>query len=204
MSCRHLCAQSPLLLPAELQLVVKTAHMTRYTSCMPAVHLRLPACLCTRVDKGFVAQVADVIGGRQGKLNVVQQQEAEKKMPLEVKADVKHTEGAWLWLNEWTHLTGTCHGKLCITWSAQQHRVRATDAAGRRPFARRWCCWWHAADVAPPAPPAAAALQVCCPWAATTTPTLAPPPSPSCWVLRRTWTCSTRYLGGCGPVAVSP
>jgi cyclophilin family peptidyl-prolyl cis-trans isomerase len=46
------------------------------------------------VDKGFVAQVADVIGGRQGKLNKVQQVEAEKEVPLEVKADVKHTEGA--------------------------------------------------------------------------------------------------------------
>jgi hypothetical protein len=45
------------------------------------------------VDKGFVAQVAAVIGGRQGKLNKVQQVEADKKVPLEVQADVKHTEG---------------------------------------------------------------------------------------------------------------
>jgi hypothetical protein len=40
-----------------------------------------------------VAQVADVIGGRQVKLNAVQQAEGEKKVPLEVKKDVKHTEG---------------------------------------------------------------------------------------------------------------
>jgi hypothetical protein len=49
--------------------------------------------LSCRVDKGFVAQVADVIGGRQVKLNAVQQAEGEKKVPLEVKKDVKHTEG---------------------------------------------------------------------------------------------------------------
>lgn len=40
-----------------------------------------------------MAQVADVIGGRQVKLNAVQQAEGEKKVPLEVKKDVKHTEG---------------------------------------------------------------------------------------------------------------
>jgi len=50
-------------------------------------------CVLSRVDKGFVAQVADVIGGRQVKLNKAQQVEAEKKVPLEVKPDVKHTEG---------------------------------------------------------------------------------------------------------------
>lgn len=192
---------------AASRLVNKTAvtQLDAHAACLLYTCACLPACLlCTRVDKGFVAQVADVIGGRQGKLNVVQQQEAEKKMPLEVKADVKHTEGAWLCAESWTHLKCTRHGKLCITWSCTA--VRHVRAAGRRPVARRCCCcccWWHAADVAPPAPPAAAALQVCCPWAATTTLTLAPPPSPSCWVLRPTWTCSTQYLGGSGPVAVS-
>lgn len=67
--------------------------------CMFHHHLYItPPVLSHRVDKGFVAQVADVIGGRQGaKLNKAQQVEAEKKVPLEVKADVKHTEGVFMW-----------------------------------------------------------------------------------------------------------
>lgn len=45
------------------------------------------------MDKGFVAQVANVDGGRQVALNAVQKEEAIKTVPLEVKADVKHYEG---------------------------------------------------------------------------------------------------------------
>jgi predicted secreted protein len=45
------------------------------------------------VDKGFVAQVANVDGGRQVPLNAAQKAEAIKTVPLEVKADVKHYEG---------------------------------------------------------------------------------------------------------------
>eukprot|EP00879_Flechtneria_rotunda_P022750 GHRR01024027.1.p1 GENE.GHRR01024027.1~~GHRR01024027.1.p1 ORF type:complete len:157 (+),score=25.08 GHRR01024027.1:181-651(+) len=46
-----------------------------------------------RVDKGFVAQVADVNGGRTYPLDSKQQAEANKKVPLEVKEGVKHVEG---------------------------------------------------------------------------------------------------------------
>lgn len=45
-----------------------------------------------RVDKGFVAQVADVIGGREGPLNVEQQEEGKKTVIGEF-SDIKHTKG---------------------------------------------------------------------------------------------------------------
>lgn len=45
------------------------------------------------MDKGFVAQVANVDGGRQVALNAGQKEEAVKTVPLEVKADVKHYDG---------------------------------------------------------------------------------------------------------------
>lgn len=43
-----------------------------------------------RVDKGFVAQVADVAGGRTQKLNTIQQEYARKTVPLEVHENLKH------------------------------------------------------------------------------------------------------------------
>lgn len=46
-----------------------------------------------RVDKGFVAQVADVVHSRLVPLSPMQQREAEITVPLEVTADVKHAEG---------------------------------------------------------------------------------------------------------------
>lgn len=46
-----------------------------------------------RVDRGFVAQTADVTSGRQVKMSSELREEAEKKVPLEVKEGVKHTEG---------------------------------------------------------------------------------------------------------------
>ncbi|KAK9116789.1 hypothetical protein Sjap_015736 [Stephania japonica] len=45
-----------------------------------------------RVDKGFVAQVADVIGGREAPLNDEQREEAEKTIVGEF-SDVKHVRG---------------------------------------------------------------------------------------------------------------
>lgn len=45
-----------------------------------------------RVDKGFVAQVADVVGGRSAPMNEVQQVEAEKTVIGEF-SDVKHVRG---------------------------------------------------------------------------------------------------------------
>lgn len=46
-----------------------------------------------RVDKGFVAQVAAVVGGRTAALNPEQKAKADRTVPLEVRADVKHVEG---------------------------------------------------------------------------------------------------------------
>jgi cyclophilin family peptidyl-prolyl cis-trans isomerase len=46
-----------------------------------------------RVDKGFVAQTADVVSGRLVPLSPMQQREAEVKVPLEVTEAVKHEEG---------------------------------------------------------------------------------------------------------------
>ncbi|KDO82879.1 hypothetical protein CISIN_1g027035mg [Citrus sinensis] len=45
-----------------------------------------------RVDKGFVAQVADVVGGRSAPMNEVQRVEAEKTVVGEF-SDVKHVRG---------------------------------------------------------------------------------------------------------------
>ncbi|GMH33851.1 hypothetical protein BSKO_01685 [Bryopsis sp. KO-2023] len=46
-----------------------------------------------RVDKAFVAQVADCGGGRQVPLNPEQQAEEDKRLPLELDEDVKHHAG---------------------------------------------------------------------------------------------------------------
>lgn len=45
-----------------------------------------------RVDKGFVAQVADVVGGRSAPMNEEQRKEAEKTLVGEF-SDVKHVKG---------------------------------------------------------------------------------------------------------------
>lgn len=45
-----------------------------------------------RVDRGFVAQVADVVGGREAPLNAVQRAEGEKTVPGEFSS-VKHVRG---------------------------------------------------------------------------------------------------------------
>ncbi|KXZ49401.1 hypothetical protein GPECTOR_21g627 [Gonium pectorale] len=46
-----------------------------------------------RVDKGFVAQTADVVGGRSIPMNAEQNAEASKTVPLEVVQGVKHHAG---------------------------------------------------------------------------------------------------------------
>ncbi|GFR49928.1 hypothetical protein Agub_g12032 [Astrephomene gubernaculifera] len=46
-----------------------------------------------RVDKGFVAQTSDVVGGRSVPMNAEQQEEASKTVPLEVVEGVKHHAG---------------------------------------------------------------------------------------------------------------
>ncbi|EFJ45128.1 hypothetical protein VOLCADRAFT_64009 [Volvox carteri f. nagariensis] len=46
-----------------------------------------------RVDKGFVAQISDVVGGRTVPMNDEQQREASKTVPLEVMQGVKHHAG---------------------------------------------------------------------------------------------------------------
>lgn len=47
---------------------------------------------CVQVDKGFVAQVADVAGGRIAPMNEEQRVEAEKTVVGEF-SDVKHVRG---------------------------------------------------------------------------------------------------------------
>ena len=46
-----------------------------------------------RVDKGFVAQTADIISGRQAPLPPMLKAEAEKSVPLEVTETAKHHLG---------------------------------------------------------------------------------------------------------------
>lgn len=55
-----------------------------------------------QVDRGFVAQVADVIGGREVPLNAEQRAEGEKTVPGEF-SKVKHVRGIlsmgrWPWI----------------------------------------------------------------------------------------------------------
>lgn len=45
-----------------------------------------------QVDKGFVAQVADVVGGREAPLNEEQREEGEKTVPGEF-SKVQHVRG---------------------------------------------------------------------------------------------------------------
>jgi hypothetical protein len=49
-------------------------------------------CSGLQVDKGFVAQVADVMGGREAPVNEEQRQEGEKTVPEEF-SKVKHVRG---------------------------------------------------------------------------------------------------------------
>ena len=46
-----------------------------------------------RVDKGFVAQVSDVVSGRLAPLSPLQREEAERAVPLEVVTGVQHHAG---------------------------------------------------------------------------------------------------------------
>jgi Cyclophilin type peptidyl-prolyl cis-trans isomerase/CLD len=46
-----------------------------------------------RVDKGFVAQTADVVSGSMARLSPMQRREAIKTVPLEVVDGVQHHEG---------------------------------------------------------------------------------------------------------------
>lgn len=70
-----------------------------------------------RVDRGFVAQTAEILGGRTMPLNAEQREEAGKRLPLEVDKDVKHT-------------TGGCSGRHCAPMRAPGRLDSA--CAGRR------------------------------------------------------------------------
>lgn len=98
-------AQSSLdkLTPSRERLVFQTRfgdiHMAFFPSVAPITvqHIRRLGelgCYTSnhffRIDKGFVAQTADILGGRTIRLNDVQQAEANKHVPLEVRKDVKH------------------------------------------------------------------------------------------------------------------
>ncbi|KAL4425779.1 hypothetical protein ABPG75_009795 [Micractinium tetrahymenae] len=45
-----------------------------------------------RVDKGFVAQTAEINGGRTAPMSAMQQEVANRRVPLEVHPEVKHTK----------------------------------------------------------------------------------------------------------------
>jgi hypothetical protein len=60
--------------------------------CCGLVAMLLIGGLGLQVDKGFVAQVADVIGGREAPLNAEQRAEGEKTVPGEF-SKVKHVRG---------------------------------------------------------------------------------------------------------------
>lgn len=54
-----------------------------------------------QVDKGFVAQVADVDTGRTAPMSPLQKAEAAAKVPLEVDARVKHVRRGLLSMARW-------------------------------------------------------------------------------------------------------
>lgn len=71
-----------------------------------------------KVDKAFVAQVADVVGGRSAPMNEVQRVEAEKTVIGEF-SDVKHVRGI-LSMGRWCppfsfypHFSKGCLGLSC-------------------------------------------------------------------------------------------
>jgi len=192
-----------------------------------------------RVDKGFVAQVADVIGGRTTLMNKLQQvamaahagvcvqlqgaaglagttplpanwgggeratisqrlsqDEAAKKVPLEIRKDVKHVEGACLQ-----------HAAMPAL-SSRSSRAPPRGGGGGPPAGARAparpapgaAVVLPGRRTAPPPPPFhlqrrhLPAVQAWSAWVGTTTPTRPPPPSASCWARRPTWTCSTPSL----------
>lgn len=45
-----------------------------------------------RVDKGFVAQTADVLGGRALSLSDFQREQVQKVIPLEIRKDIRHNK----------------------------------------------------------------------------------------------------------------
>ena len=97
------CAQESRLQLGTDRLVFQTAygdiHLAFYPEIAPQTvkNIRRLAALGAyttnhffRVDAGFVAQVADVQGGRLAPMDEVQQQAASRTVPLEVHPDVKH------------------------------------------------------------------------------------------------------------------
>ena len=95
------CAQDARLGPDRL--VLQTAygdiHLAFYPEIAPQTvkNIRRLAALGAyttnhffRVDAGFVAQVADVRGGRSARMDDVQEEAASRTVPLEVHTDIKH------------------------------------------------------------------------------------------------------------------
>lgn len=72
-----------------------------------------------RVDKGFVAQIADVVNGRLVPLSPMQKRATETTIPLEVTPDVIHVEGS---LSIGRHADPNSGGSsFSILYSRQQH-----------------------------------------------------------------------------------
>ncbi|KAL6543921.1 hypothetical protein OROGR_010418 [Orobanche gracilis] len=81
-----------------------------------------------RVDKGFVAQVADVSGGRSAPMNEMQRLEAEKKVVGEF-SDVKHVRGI-LSMGRIMTQQGHIVNKLCI--ESVQQNITSINAVNQR------------------------------------------------------------------------
>jgi Cyclophilin type peptidyl-prolyl cis-trans isomerase/CLD len=80
---------------ANIQPLVQTlAHTYRASACHCTRTQNATSAFCSAgVDKGFVAQTADVVYGRLVPLSPIQQQAANTTIPLEVTPDVVHEEG---------------------------------------------------------------------------------------------------------------
>lgn len=117
-----------------------------------------------RVDRGFVAQTADVLGGRRAPLDALQREVAGRTVPLEVVEGVKHDRRGILSMARHDGEPGPGAGnELMMPWEPM--RVAHFDICSEQA---------KPLDSLP-------TLQI---------PTVAAAHSPFSWAQRRIWTCS--------------
>lgn len=73
-----------------------------------------------RVDKGFVAQCRDIFGNRKVPLSPLQEEEAKKQVPLEVRKDAPHDRRGILSMARWTD-PNSGSSSFSITLGAAPH-----------------------------------------------------------------------------------
>lgn len=88
-----------------------------------------------QVDKGFVAQVADVIGGREAPMNAEQRQEGKKTIPGEF-SQVKHVRGI-LSMGRWA----LSHSFAFSFYDSQTPNISWSVYSIHFPFNHRQPCW---------------------------------------------------------------